>query len=94
VALLGTRGARNGHWDLTAVLLAGYPFVFPALQSYGASSCCAYTYSPSLMSFFMRLIFPETTVRVPVATGGDRRACGCDGVRLPAARYGNDVQTD
>lgn len=54
----GLRRFWNGHWDLTAALLAGYPFGFLALQSYGGEMLLrVYLFALPFMCFFVAGLF-------------------------------------
>ena len=59
LALLGgLRRLWNGHWDLPVALLAGYPFGFLALQSYGGEmSLRVFLFSWPFMCFFVAGLF-------------------------------------
>jgi len=59
VAFLGgLRRLWNGHWDLTLALLAGFPFGFLALQSYGGEMLLrVYLFALPFMCFFVAGLF-------------------------------------
>jgi hypothetical protein len=93
VAFLGgLRRLWNGHWDLSLALLAGYPFGFLALQSYGGEMLLrVYLFALPFMCFFVAGLFYPRLRSVsrlhPVLLLG--LSCALV-VGFFFARYGND----
>lgn len=90
----GLRRLWNGHWDLALALLAGYPFGFLALQSYGGEMLLrVYLFALPFMAFFVAgLFYPRLR---PVSRLQPLFVVGISAVLtvgLLFARYGNDRQ--
>jgi hypothetical protein len=88
----GLRRLWNGHWDLPAALLAGFPFGFLALQSYGGEMLLrVYLFALPFMAFFVAgLILPRlrpSSRFVPLAVTG--LSCVLF-IAFLLARFGND----
>ncbi len=93
IAFLGVlRQFWNGHWDLTLALLAGFPFGFLALQSYGGEILLrVYLFALPFMCFFVAgFFFPRLR---PTARLQSVLMFGLSAVLIVGflfARFGND----